>query len=136
MLAELQGRLPIKVELKGLTRDDLLRILTEPEANVLKQQRALLETEGVELSFTDAAVDKVADVAAEVNRTVDNIGARRLHTILERIMEEISFTAPERFAEHKASGGEGNCKVVIDVQEVDKSIAHLLKKTDLSRFVL
>ena len=136
MLPELQGRLPIKVELKGLTQEDLLRILTEPETNVLKQQRALLETEGVDLSFTDAAVAHVAQVAAEVNRTVDNIGARRLHTILERIVEDISFNAPERYAEHKAAGGEGNVAVVIDVADVDKAIGDLLKKADLSKFVL
>ena len=136
MLAELQGRLPIKVELKGLTRDDLLRILTEPEANVLKQQRALLETEGVELEFAPDAVAHVASMAAEVNRTVDNIGARRLHTVLERIVEDISFHAPERVAAHKKAGGEGLLKVVISVADVDAAIGELMQKTDLSRFVL
>ena len=136
MLAELQGRLPIEVELKGLTADDLLRILTEPEANVLKQQRALLETEGVELSFTDEAVKYIADLSAEVNRTVDNIGARRLHTVLEKIVEEVSFHAPEKVSAYKADGGVGALKVVIDVPEVDGAIGELLKKTDLSRFVL
>ena len=136
MLAELQGRLPIKVELKGLTRDDLLRILTEPEANVLKQQRALLETEGVELVFAPDAVARVATMAAEVNRTVDNIGARRLHTVLERIVEDISFHAPERVAAHKEAGGEGLLKVVISVADVDAAIGELMQKTDLSRFVL
>ena len=136
MLAELQGRLPIKVELKGLTRDDLLRILTEPEANVLKQQRALLETEGVELEFAADAVAHVASMAAEVNRTVDNIGARRLHTVLERIVEDISFHAPERVAAHKEAGGEGLLKVVISVADVDAAIGELMQKTDLSRFVL
>ena len=136
MLAELQGRLPIKVELKGLTRDDLLRILTEPEANVLKQQRALLETEGVELEFSDAAVAHIATMAAEVNRTVDNIGARRLHTVLERIVEEISFHAPERVKEWRRGGGEGPLKVIIDVKDVDDAIGDLMTKTDLSRFVL
>jgi ATP-dependent HslUV protease ATP-binding subunit HslU len=136
MLAELQGRLPIKVELKGLTRDDLLRILTEPEANVLKQQRALLETEGVELEFSADAVAHVATMAAEVNRTVDNIGARRLHTVLERIVEDISFHAPERVAAHKEAGGDGLLKVVISVADVDAAIGELMQKTDLSRFVL
>jgi ATP-dependent HslUV protease ATP-binding subunit HslU len=136
MLAELQGRLPIKVELKGLTRDDLLRILTEPEANVLKQQRALLETEGVELEFSADAVAHVATMAAEINRTVDNIGARRLHTVLERIVEDISFHAPERVAAHKDAGGEGLLKVVISVADVDAAIGELMQKTDLSRFVL
>jgi ATP-dependent HslUV protease ATP-binding subunit HslU len=136
MLAELQGRLPIKVELRGLTKDDLLRILTEPEANVLKQQRALLETEGVDLEFSDAAVRHIAEMAAEVNRTVDNIGARRLHTVLERIVEDISFAAPERVAEWKRNGNEGNLKVVIEVEDVDNAIGELMTKTDLSRFVL
>ena len=136
MLAELQGRLPIKVELRGLTKDDLLRILTEPEANVLKQQRALLETEGVDLEFSDAAVRHIAEMAAEVNRTVDNIGARRLHTVLERIVEDISFAAPERVAEWKKNGNEGNLKVVIEVEDVDNAIGELMTKTDLSRFVL
>ena len=126
MLAELQGRLPIKVELKGLTRDDLLRILTEPEANVLKQQRALLETEGVELEFAPTPVAHIATMAAEVNRTVDNIGARRLHTVLERIVEDISFHAPERVAAHKDAGGEGLLKVVIDVKDVDDAIGELM----------
>ena len=120
MLAELQGRLPIKVELKGLTRDDLLRILTEPEANVLKQQRALLETEGVELSFTDEAVRHVANLSAEVNRTVDNIGARRLHTVLDgstgavQPMEFVSIlrTCFPQFAQRgrsAATGGAFGC---------------------------
>ena len=136
MLAELQGRLPIKVELKGLTKEDLLRILTEPETNVIKQQKALLETEGVDLSFTDAAIAHIADISAEVNRTVDNIGARRLHTVLERIVEDISFHAPERVAAHKDAGGEGLLKVVISVADVDAAIGELMQKTDLSRFVL
>ena len=136
MLAELQGRLPIKVELKGLTADDLLRILTEPEANVLKQQRALLETEGVELSFTDEAVRHVANLSAEVNRTVDNIGARRLHTVLEKIVEEVSFHAPEKVATYRETGGIGPLKIVIDVPEVDGAIGELMQKTDLSKFVL
>lgn len=136
MLAELQGRLPIKVELKGLTADDLLRILTEPEANVLKQQRALLETEGVELSFTDEAVRHIANLSAEVNRTVDNIGARRLHTVLEKIVEEVSFHAPEKVATYRETGGIGPLKIVIDVPEVDGAIGELMQKTDLSRFVL
>jgi ATP-dependent HslUV protease ATP-binding subunit HslU len=136
MLAELQGRLPIKVELKGLTRDDLFRVLTEPEANVLKQQRALLETEGVDLEFSKEAVAHVATMAAEVNRTVDNIGARRLHTVLERVVEDISFHAPERVAEFRRNGGEGPLPVTITVKDVDDAIGELMQKTDLSRFVL
>ena len=89
MLAELQGRLPIRVELKGLTKHDLYRILTEPAHNMIRQQQALMATEGIDLVFTDAAVHEIASVAHEVNRTVDNIGARRLHTVLERIVEDV-----------------------------------------------
>ena len=103
---------------------------------MLKQQRALLETEGVDLEFSDAAVRHIAEMAAEVNRTVDNIGARRLHTVLERIVEDISFAAPERVAEWKKNGNEGNLKVVIEVEDVDNAIGELMTKTDLSRFVL
>jgi len=136
MLAELQGRLPVKVELKGLTRDDLFRILTEPEANVLKQQKALLETEGVDLEFSQDAVHHIASMAAEVNRTVDNIGARRLHTVLERIVEDVSFHAPERVGAWKEKGGKGLLKVTINVKDVDDAIGELMQKTDLSRFVL
>ena len=136
MLAELQGRLPVKVELKGLTRDDLLRILTEPEANVLKQQRALLETEGIDLEFAQSAVEHIASMAAEVNRTVDNIGARRLHTVLERIVEDVSFHAPERVTKFKENGGEGLMRITIEKKDVDDAIGELMQKTDLSRFVL
>ena len=136
MLAELQGRLPIRVELKGLTRDDLYRILMEPAASMLKQQQALMATEGVELSFTDAAVREIAAVAHEVNRTVDNIGARRLHTVLERIVEDISFHAPERAAQHLAAGGEGPLRVALDKADVNKAVSSMLIKSDLSRFVL
>ena len=95
MLAELQGRLPIRVELKGLDAGDLHRILTEPRFNLLEQQRALLASEGVALVFDADAVAEIARLAAEVNRTVENIGARRLHTVIERIMEDVSFVAPE-----------------------------------------
>jgi ATP-dependent HslUV protease ATP-binding subunit HslU len=136
MLAELQGRLPIRVELKGLTRDDLYRILTEPAASMLKQQQALMATEGVDLSFTDAAVREIAAVAHEVNRTVDNIGARRLHTVLERIVEDISFHAPERAAAHAAAGGQGPLRVALDKADVNKAVSSMLIKSDLSRFVL
>ncbi|KAH9541675.1 hypothetical protein CY35_14G077500 [Sphagnum magellanicum] len=99
MLAELQGRLPIRVELKGLTQEDLYRILTEPEMNMIKQQQLLMKTEGIELIFTDEAIEELAGVAAEVNRSVENIGARRLHAVIERVVEEISFHAPERTGE-------------------------------------
>lgn len=137
MLAELQGRLPIRVNLKGLTREDLYRILTEPENNMIKQQRALLETEGIALHFTDAAIQEIASVAAEVNLTVDNIGARRLHTVLERIMDEISFAAPDTkatFLESNPDGGQ--CTVVVDKEDVQAKVSSLLQKADLSKFVL
>lgn len=131
MLAELQGRLPVRVELKGLSQVDFYKILTEPEANMIKQQQALLATEDVQLHFTDAAVKEIARVAEEVNTSVDNIGARRLHTILERIVEDISFDAPERSRETGAP-----VNVVIDREDVLKKIEDLLKKQDLSKYVL
>src|SRR6202008_2904860 len=93
LLPELQGRLPIRVELKALTRDDLKRILTEPEASLIKQYVALLGTENLQLSFTADAIEAIADIAAEVNATVENIGARRLQTIMERVLDEVSFSA-------------------------------------------
>ncbi|BBN15108.1 ATP-dependent HslUV protease ATP-binding subunit HslU [Marchantia polymorpha subsp. ruderalis] len=126
MLAELQGRLPIRVELKGLTREDLYRILTEPETNMIKQQQLLMKTENIDLVFTDDAIDELAAVAAEVNRYLDNIGARRLHTVIERVVEEISFHAPERTGQ----------TYTIDKQKVRNSMGDLLHKTDLSKFVL
>jgi ATP-dependent HslUV protease ATP-binding subunit HslU len=126
MLAELQGRLPIRVELKGLTEDDLYRILTEPETNLIKQQQALLKTEGVELQFTDDAIRRIAHVAADVNNTVENIGARRLHTVIERIVEDVSFSAPEMAGQ----------TVVIDVAKVNEKVTDFLLKTDLSKFIL
>jgi ATP-dependent HslUV protease ATP-binding subunit HslU len=126
LMAELQGRLPIRVELRGLTEADLYRILTEPENSLLKQQVALLRTEGVELEFTDAAIHEMAAIAAEVNTTVENIGARRLHTVVERIIETISFEAPEMRGQ----------RVLIDVMNVRDALGGMLLKTDLSRFVL
>lgn len=132
MMAELQGRLPVRVELKGLSQDDFYRILTEPENNMIKQQQALLGTENVQLHFTDAAVREIAKVAEEVNTSVDNIGARRLHTILERIVEDISFDAPEKSRESSQ-----NCvTIVIDKEDVRSKIEDLLKKQDLSKYVL
>jgi len=131
MLAELQGRLPVRVELKGLNKDDFYKILTEPEANMVKQQQALMATEGVQLHFTDAAVHEVAAVAEEVNTSVDNIGARRLYTILERIIEDISFEAPER-----SRDGVAQTTIVVDKEDVRGKIDDLLKKQDLSKFVL
>jgi len=126
LLPELQGRLPIRVELQALTRDDLRRILTEPEASLMKQYVALLTTEGVTLEFTPDAVDAIADVAVLVNSSVENIGARRLQTVMERVLDEISFTAPDRSGD----------TVKIDAAYVHKHIGDLAKNTDLSRFIL
>jgi ATP-dependent HslUV protease ATP-binding subunit HslU len=126
LLAELQGRLPIRVELKGLTEDDLYRILTEPVTNLVRQQTALLATEDFELEFTDDAIREVARIAFEVNRTVENIGARRLHTVLERIVEELSFEAPEK----------AGTKLVVDVEMVQERLDEMLITSDLGKYVL
>ncbi len=126
LLPELQGRLPIRVELQALTRDDLRRILTEPEANLIRQHQALLATEGVTLSFTDDALDALADAAWNVNAAVENIGARRLQTVLEKVVEEISFTASDREGE----------SVVIDAADVAARVGELARNADLSRFIL
>jgi ATP-dependent HslUV protease ATP-binding subunit HslU len=126
LLPELQGRLPIRVELKPLTRDDLRRILTETEASLIKQTIALLGTEGVTLIFTDDAIDAIADIAVEVNSNVENIGARRLQTVMERVLDEISFAAPDRSGE----------TVTIDAAYVRQHIGDLAKNADLSRFIL
>jgi ATP-dependent HslUV protease ATP-binding subunit HslU len=126
LLPELQGRLPIRVELRALTRDDLRRILTEPEASLIKQYVALMATEGVTLEFTADAVDAIADVAVAVNSSIENIGARRLQTVMERILDEISFAAPDRSGE----------KVTVDAAYVQQHIGDLAKNADLSRFIL
>ena len=126
LLPELQGRLPIRVELKGLEKDDFIQILKEPENSLIKQYVALLGTEKVTLRFEDSAIDAIADLAAEVNRGVENIGARRLHTILERLLEEISFTATDK-------GGE---TIAIDESYVRDKVAGLAKNADLSKFIL
>ena len=126
LLPELQGRLPIRVELQALTRDDFRRILTEPEASLIKQYKALMATEGVELEFTEEGIDALADAAAEVNATVENIGARRLQTVMERVLEEVSFHAPD------SSGA----KIIIDQSFVAREIGALTKNADLSRFIL
>jgi ATP-dependent HslUV protease ATP-binding subunit HslU len=126
LLPELQGRLPIRVELKPLTRDDLRRILTEPEASLIKQYVALLATEGVKLEFSEDAIDAVADVAVAVNSSVENIGARRLQTVMERVLDDVSFAAPDRSGE----------TVKIDAGYVQKNVGDLAKNTDLSRFIL
>jgi ATP-dependent HslUV protease ATP-binding subunit HslU len=126
LLPELQGRLPIRVELKALTREDFRQILTEPEASLIKQYTALMATEGLDLVFTDDAIDAIADTAVQVNSTVENIGARRLQTVMERILDEISFDASDR------SGH----TVTIDAQYVRDRVGDLAKNTDLSKFIL
>ena len=126
LLPELQGRLPIRVELKALTRDDFRRILTEPEASLIKQYVALLGTENVTLDFTGDGIDAIAQIAADVNARVENIGARRLQTIMERVLDEISFTATDRNAE----------KLTIDGAYVRARVEDLAKDQDLSRFIL
>ncbi len=126
LLPELQGRLPIRVELKPLTREDFKRILTETEASLIKQTVALIGTEGVELRFTDDAIDAIADIAVEVNANVENIGARRLQTVIERVLDDISFSASDRFGE----------TLVIDSTYVRERVGDLAKNADLSRFIL
>ncbi len=126
LLPELQGRLPIRVELKPLTRDDMRRILTEPEASLIKQYIALMATEGVTLEFAEDAIDAVADIAVAVNSSVENIGARRLQTVMERVLDEVSFAAPDRSGD----------TVKIDAAYVHKHIGDLAKNADLSRFIL
>ena len=126
LLPELQGRLPIRVELDGLTRDDLRRILVEPEASLLKQYCALMETEGVTLEFTDDAADALADAAAGVNAGVENIGARRLATIMETVLDEVSFTAADRSGE----------AIKIDAAYVEERLGDIARNADLSRYIL
>ena len=126
LLPELQGRLPIRVELKALNRDDFVRILKEPENSLILQYEALLKTEGVTLDFTEDGIQEIATLAADINRNVENIGARRLHTVLERLLEEISFAATDK-------GGE---TLVIDAAYVQKQVGDLAKNTDLSKFIL
>jgi len=126
LLPELQGRLPIRVELQALTREDFRRILTEPEASLITQYVALMETEGLTLAFTDEAIDALADTAVEVNSNVENIGARRLQTVMERVLDEISFEASDR-------GGE---TITIDAAYVTERVGALAKNADLSKFIL
>ena len=126
MLAELQGRLPIRVELDALTRDDFKRILTEPENSLIRQYKALMDTEDVTLDFTEESIDALADLSAEINSSVENIGARRLHTVLEKLLEEISFTATDRSGE----------TVTIDAELVQQRVGELSKNADLSKFIL
>lgn len=126
LLPELQGRLPIRVELQALTRDDMRRILTEPEGSLIKQYVALMATEGVTLDVTPDGIDALADIAVAVNSTVENIGARRLQTVMERVLDEVSFNAPDRSGD----------TVRIDAAYVQKHVGDLAKNTDLSRFIL
>ena len=126
LLPELQGRLPIRVELKALDRDDFVRILTEPENSLIKQSVALLATEDVTLDFSEDSIEEIATLAAEINSNVENIGARRLHTVMERLLEDISFSASDR-------GGE---TIAIDAAYVREQVAALAKDSDLSRFIL
>ena len=126
LLPELQGRLPIRVELNALSEDDFKRILKEPDNSLIKQYAALLKTENVDLEFTEDGIDLIAKVSAEVNASVENIGARRLHTLLEKILDEISFTAPDRSGE----------KIIIDKKYIEKNLGELAKDMDLSKFIL
>ncbi len=126
LLPELQGRLPIRVELRALTKDDFKRILTEPQASLIKQSVALMKTEGVELEFTEDAIDAIADIAVEVNSNVENIGARRLMTVIERVLDEISFEATDMTGE----------MITIDETYVREHIGDLAKNADLSKFIL
>jgi ATP-dependent HslUV protease ATP-binding subunit HslU len=126
LLPELQGRLPIRVELEALTSDDFKRILKEPDYSLIKQYVALLKTENVDLQFSEDGIDAIANMASEVNATVENIGARRLHTIIERILDDISFTASDRSGE----------KIIIDSEYVKQNLDELVKDTDLSKFIL
>lgn len=126
LLPELQGRLPIRVELRALTNEDFRRILTEPEASLIKQYKALMATEGVELEFSGDGIDAIADLAAEINSTIENIGARRLQTVMERVLDQISFDATDKSGE----------SVVIDAAYVEEHIGDLAKDADLSKFIL
>ena len=126
LLPELQGRLPIRVELSALSKQDMIRILTEPEANIIKQYIALLATENFTLEITPDAIEKIADVAIYINKEVENIGARRLHTLIEKLLEDISYNASERVNE----------KFVIDAAYVDDKLKELVKRTDISNFIL
>lgn len=126
LLPELQGRLPIRVELKALTREDFYRILTEPEANLICQAKALLATEGVDLNFSNTAIEEIARLAADINQNVENIGARRLHTILEKLLEDLSFDAPDLKDKHAE----------ITSSEVKNKVEALAQNQDLSRFIL
>jgi ATP-dependent HslUV protease ATP-binding subunit HslU len=126
LLPELQGRLPIRVELRALTEGDFVRILTETDNALTLQYRALMETEGVDVTFCDDGISAIAKIAAEVNQSVENIGARRLYTVMERIFEELSFVAPDKSGQ----------SVEVNAQYVEDNLGDLTRNTDLSRYVL
>ena len=126
LLPELQGRLPIRVELEALNSEDFKKILREPDNSLIKQYKALLKTENVDLEFSEDGIDAIANIATEVNSTVENIGARRLHTIIEKVLDEISFTATDRSGE----------KIIVDSNYIKSNIGELVKDTDLSKFIL
>ena len=126
LLPELQGRLLIRVELQALSKEDFIHILTEPEASLIKQYKALMDTEEVTLKFTEDAIETIATLAAEVNQNVENIGARRLQTVMEKLLEEISFSASDQTGE----------TITIDADYVHKAVGELAKSSDLSRFIL
>ena len=126
LLPELQERLPIRVELQPLTKQDFVRILKEPDNSLIKQYVALMKTENVELQFTDDGIEELAEISSQINSTIENIGARRLHTILEKVLEEISFSAPDKSGE----------KIVVDKSFVQKNLGDIIKDKDLSKFIL
>ena len=126
LLPELQGRLPIRVELSALNEKDFIRILKEPDNSLIKQYKALLKTENVDLEFKDDGIEMLAKISTEVNSSIENIGARRLHTIIEKVLDDISFNATDRAGE----------KIVIDKEFVQKNLGDLVKDTDLSKFIL
>jgi ATP-dependent HslUV protease ATP-binding subunit HslU len=126
LLPELQGRLPIRVELSALNEKDFIRILKEPDNSLIKQYKALLKTENVDLEFKDDGIEMLAKISTEVNSSIENIGARRLHTIIEKVLDDISFNATDRAGE----------KIVVDKKFVEKNLGDLVKDTDLSKFIL
>ena len=126
LLPELQGRLPIRVELEALTSEDFKRILKEPDFSLIKQYVALLKTENVHIEFSENGIETIAKIASEVNATVENIGARRLHTIIEKILDDISFTATDRSGE----------KIIIDKEYINKNLNDLTINSDLTKFIL
>jgi len=127
MLPELQGRLPIRVELKGLDKDDMYKILTEPEANLIEQHRCLMDAEGVELDIHEDVIHRLSEIAADVNKNVENIGARRLYTIMERVMEDYSFDAADM---------EPGSKITVTIEDVEERLGDLLERQDLQKFIL